>query len=68
MNAEKKSFQLPPVQWRTATCPVCGQPFKYLSKNRPRTCRDGDCLYKYHYQIDRERWADYQPTFFDQER
>jgi len=56
---------LPKFEWKKATCVVCGESFDYLSKRRPATCRSGECRYRYHYKIDREQWADYQPSLFD---
>jgi len=60
-----KKTSLPKLNWRTTTCEVCGKPFDYLSKKRPKTCNDGNCQYKFHYQIDKKSWATYQPTLFD---
>jgi|GEM_PF-5973168 len=57
--------QMPRFQWRQATCQVCGQVFDYLGNRRPRVCRSPECRYKYQFKIDRDRWADYQPTLFD---
>ncbi|MDF1544376.1 MAG: hypothetical protein P1R58_04660 [bacterium] len=60
-------IRLPQVDWHKATCTVCGRSFDYCSKRRPATCKNGDCLHKYHFQIDRTKWADHQPSLFDQE-
>ncbi len=56
---------LPDLDWKTATCPVCGDGFDYLTKRRPRTCNKGECLYRYHYEIEKNRWVGHQPDLFD---
>lgn len=68
MDTDRHDLKLPEVDWKTGTCPVCGSMFQYLTKTKPRTCRDGECRFKFHYQIDREHWADFQPSFFDQQK
>jgi hypothetical protein len=66
MKIDASEIKMPDLPWKRATCPVCGRSFLHLSKARPRTCKTGDCRYKYDYGIDREQWANYQPTLFDQ--
>ncbi|MEW6049754.1 MAG: hypothetical protein AB1644_01655 [Candidatus Zixiibacteriota bacterium] len=63
MKTPPANIKLPDLPWKRNTCPVCGRSFQHLSRSRPRTCRSGECRYKYDYKIDRENWADYQPTF-----
>ena len=63
--AESGRIKLPEFSWQTATCPVCGETFDYLSRRRPRTCNTGECRYKYHYGVDKKDWASYQPTLFE---
>ena len=65
MSGNTKKTSLPKLQWKTATCEVCGNPFDYLSQKRPKICKNGDCQYKYHYKINEKSWATYQPSFFD---
>ena len=65
MAGKSNRLGLPTLVWRRATCEVCGEPFDYLSRKRPHTCKKGDCLYKYEYKISPHTWAGYQPTFFD---
>ncbi len=48
------------MNWQKATCEVCGASFDHLKKRRPHTCNNGECQYKYHYQVDRREWASYQ--------
>jgi len=64
-SSNEKSASIPQLVWRKATCRVCGETFDYSSRRAPATCRKGECLYKYHYKIEMETWADYQPTLFD---
>lgn len=63
MNKEKHTT--PKLDWKTTTCVVCGKPVDYISKQRPKTCRGGECEYKFHYKIDPKKWATYQPNLFD---
>lgn len=56
---------LPDLDWKTTTCVVCGQPFDYLGKRRPRTCKNGRCRYIHHYRIAPETWANHQLSLFD---
>jgi len=65
MSDSTPSISIPKSSWRTATCEVCGGQFDYLGTRRPHTCKNGDCLYKYHYKIEPRTWASYQPTLFD---
>lgn len=57
--------QLPRLDWKTATCEVCGRAFEYIGKKKPHICKDGECIYKFQHQIEPEKWASYQPTLFD---
>lgn len=66
MSEPRRKLTLPKVDWKTATCEVCGEPFDYMGKRRPHTCQTGECRYKYHYKIEPKTWATYQPTLFDQ--
>ena len=59
------SVKLPKLNWKTATCEVCGKSFDYMTKRKPRTCNSGDCQYKFHYKIDVTSWATHQPNLFD---
>ncbi|MEE8575804.1 MAG: hypothetical protein V3T31_00985 [candidate division Zixibacteria bacterium] len=65
MDNNKSDIKLPVLGWKTATCEVCGEPFDYLNRKRPHTCRNGECLYAFRYRIKEEEWASYQPTLFD---
>jgi len=56
---------MPKLDWKTATCEVCGRTFEYLGQRKPHTCKDGECLYKFQHRIEPEKWASYQPTLFD---
>jgi len=57
--------KLPQLNWKQATCEVCGKEFDYFTPKRPRVCKNGDCKYKFHYKIDEKSWVSYQPTLFD---
>ena len=56
---------LPDLDWKTATCEVCGKPFDYLGKRRPHTCKDGNCRYVYANKINPDKWATHQPGLFE---
>jgi hypothetical protein len=53
------------MNWKQATCEVCGETFDYSNKRRPATCKKGECKYKYEYKIDPQGWASHQPGLFD---
>lgn len=59
------SPRLPKLDWKHATCDVCGQTFDYISRRRPHVCKRGECRYKFEYKIEPQKWASYQPTLFD---
>jgi len=61
----KSKLSLPDYNWKKATCVVCGNTFDYLKAKRPPTCKNGECIHTYHYKIDPQTWAGYQPTLFD---
>lgn len=61
----EKKAKLPKLNWQKTSCEVCGKTFDYLTKKRPRICKNGDCQYKFHYKIDETKWASYQPGLFD---
>ncbi len=61
----KNKVSLPDYAWKKATCVVCGKTFEYLTAKRPPTCKNGECIHTYHYNIDPPKWANYQPTLFD---
>ena len=61
----KQKLGLPKLHWRRGTCEVCGESFDYLGKRQPHTCKNGDCLYKYRFKIEPDRWFSHQPTFFE---
>ena len=56
---------LPNLNWKKASCEVCGETFDYIKKRRPHTCNKGDCQYKYQYRIDEDTWATHQPDLFE---
>ena len=58
---------MPQQDWRKATCPVCGETFDYLGNRRPKVCRAPECKYKFQFKIDRDSWADFQPSLFDRD-
>jgi len=62
---KKLSPKLPSMDWKSATCEVCGEVFEYFGKKRPHTCKNGDCRYRYEHQIEPKTWASYQPNLFD---
>jgi len=65
MARTEDKITLPKLDWKTATCEVCGKAFQYFGRVRPHTCKDGDCRYKYKHRIDPHTWASYQPNLFD---
>ena len=65
MSKDNNSPSLPDMDWKQATCEVCGDSFDYSTKRRPHTCRKGECKYKYEYKIDEQTWASHQPGLFD---
>lgn len=65
MKKASGKINLPKLNWKKATCEVCGQSFDYTGQRQPRTCKNGDCLYKFQYQINTDQWASHQPTLFD---
>ncbi|MBU0982498.1 MAG: hypothetical protein KKA42_01410 [candidate division Zixibacteria bacterium] len=65
MAIQKSEIKLPDLDWKKATCEVCGESFEYLGKRSPRICKNGDCRYKHKHRIEPSSWACYQPTLFD---
>lgn len=65
MKKSSGKITLPKLIWKKTTCEVCGETFDYNGKRRPHTCKNGECLYKYQYQIKTDQWASHQPTLFD---
>ena len=65
MSETKKQSSFAKHNWKRTTCLVCGKTVDYLSKRPPKTCKGGDCEYKYHYKIDEKKWVTYQPNLFD---
>ncbi|HOD67447.1 MAG TPA: hypothetical protein PK186_12320 [candidate division Zixibacteria bacterium] len=65
-TGEKPKISLPDLNWKTATCVVCGKPFDYHGR-KPKTCRDGNCRYRFEYKIEPDKWAGRQKTLFDVE-
>jgi len=65
MSKKPPEPKMPKLDWKTATCEVCGRTFEYLGQRKPHTCKDGECLYKFQHRIEPEKWASYQPTLFD---
>ena len=68
MSSEKRGLSMPDLEWKQATCEVCGETFDYMKKRRPPTCQKGECKYKYEYKIDQQSWASHQPGLFDKAR
>lgn len=65
METARGKISLPKLDWKKATCEVCGETFDYTGQRRPHTCKKGDCKYKYQYKIESETWARHQPTLFE---
>ena len=68
MKQDNHGLSLPKMNWKKATCEVCGEAFDYSSKRPPHTCKKGECKYKYEYKIDPQSWASHQPELFDDAR
>ncbi len=64
-TTDKPKISMPTLDWKTATCIVCGKPFDYHGKKKPKICRDGGCRYKFEYNIDPDKWAGHQSGLFD---
>ncbi|HKK21115.1 MAG TPA: hypothetical protein VJ983_06560 [candidate division Zixibacteria bacterium] len=65
MSRASESLTLPQLNWKKATCEVCGDNFDYIGKKRPHTCKKGECLYKFQYNINPQTWASHQPGLFE---
>lgn len=61
---DSPKISLPDLNWKTATCVVCGKPFDYHGRRKPKTCRNGACRYRYEYKIEPEKWAGHQNNLF----
>ena len=68
MTEKMPKLTLPSLDWKSATCEVCGKTFDYLGKRRPHTCKDGNCRYMYEHKISPEKWASHQPGLFETTR
>ena len=60
----KSKLTLPKLDWKKGSCTVCGESFDYCARKKPATCKKGECLHKFHYRIDQDKWADFQPDLF----
>ena len=65
MPTDRPRLSLPQLDWKTATCRVCGNSFDYLGKRRPPTCKNGDCRYRWEHRINPHTWAGHQIGLFE---